>query len=78
MGFGNISIWQLLIVLLIVVVIFGTKKLRSMGGDMGGAVKSFRKAMNDSDEDLKPGSLKDQRSTGDGVSEKTSEKSHSD
>lgn len=42
---GGISIWQLLIVLLIVIVIFGTKKLRSMGGDVGGAIKNFKKAM---------------------------------
>ena len=50
MGFGGISVWQLLIVLLIVVLIFGTKRLKSIGGDLGGALKSFRKAM-DSDED---------------------------
>lgn len=42
---SGISIWQLLIVLLIVVMIFGTKKLRNMGGDLGGAVRSFKKAM---------------------------------
>jgi sec-independent protein translocase protein TatA len=47
MGLGGISIWQLLIVLGIVVVIFGTGKLRSIGGDLGGAIKSFRKAMNE-------------------------------
>ncbi len=47
MGLGGISIWQLLIVLGIVVVIFGTGKLRSIGGDLGGAIKSFRKAMSD-------------------------------
>ncbi len=51
MGFGGISLWQLLIVLLIVVVIFGTKKLGSIGGDLGGAVKGFRKAMNDAESD---------------------------
>jgi len=44
MGFGGISIWQLLIVLAI---LFGTKKLRGMGGDIGGAVKGFKKAMSD-------------------------------
>jgi len=49
MGLGGISLWQLLIVLVIVVVIFGTKKLSSMGGDLGGAVKGFRKAMSDAD-----------------------------
>jgi len=50
MGFGGISIWQLVIVLIIVVLIFGTKRLGSLGGDLGGALKSFRKAM-DSEED---------------------------
>ncbi len=49
MGFGGISIWQLLIVLLIVVVLFGTKKLKSIGADLGGAVKGFRGAMRDGD-----------------------------
>lgn len=44
---GGISIWQLVIVLAIVIMIFGTKKLRSMGGDLGGAVKGFKKAMNE-------------------------------
>ena len=48
---GGISIWQLAIILVIVVLIFGTKKLRGMGGDLGGAVKSFRKAMDDGDKD---------------------------
>ncbi len=51
MGLGGISLWQLLIVLLIVVVIFGTKKLSSMGSDLGGAVKGFRKAMSDGEKD---------------------------
>ncbi len=45
MGFGGISIWQLLIVLVIIVLIFGTKKFRNLGGDLGGAVKGFKKAM---------------------------------
>jgi len=47
MGLGGISLWQLLIILVIVVVIFGTKRLGSMGKDLGGAVKGFRKAMSD-------------------------------
>jgi len=47
MGFGGISIWQLLIVLAIVLVLFGTKRLRNLGGDLGGAVKGFKKAMSD-------------------------------
>jgi len=49
MGLGGISLWQLLIVLLIVVVIFGTKRLTSIGGDLGGALKGFRKAMSDAE-----------------------------
>lgn len=47
MGLGGISMWQLLIILLIVVLIFGTKKLRNMGGDLGSAVKNFKGAMKD-------------------------------
>jgi sec-independent protein translocase protein TatA len=47
MGLGGISIWQLLIVLVIVALIFGTKKLRGVGSDLGGAVKGFKKALND-------------------------------
>ncbi len=49
MGIGGISIWQLLIVLLIVVLLFGTKKLRNMGGDLGSAIKNFRKSVKDPD-----------------------------
>lgn len=43
----GISIWQLVIILAIVVLLFGTKKLRNVGGDLGGAIKSFRKAVKD-------------------------------
>ena len=51
MGFSGIGMWELLIILLIVVMIFGTKKLKSIGGDLGGAVRGFRKAMTDADKD---------------------------
>jgi sec-independent protein translocase protein TatA len=51
MGFG---ITELVIVLIIVILLFGTKKLRSLGGDLGGALKSFRGAMKDVDELEKP------------------------
>ncbi len=47
---GSFSIWHWLIVLLIVVLVFGTKKLRNMGSDVGGAVKEFKKAMKDGQE----------------------------
>ena len=45
MGIGGISVWQLLIVLAIVFLLFGTKKLRNMGGDLGSAVKGFKTAI---------------------------------
>ncbi len=51
MGFGGIGIWQLLIILLIVVMLFGTKKLRNIGSDLGGALRGFRSAMKDDDAD---------------------------
>ena len=44
---GGISIWQLAIIPVIVIVVFGTKKLRNMGGDLGGAIKNFKSAMNE-------------------------------
>lgn len=48
---GGISIWQLLIVLVIIILLFGTKKLRNIGGDLGGALKSFKKAVNEDDKE---------------------------
>ena len=48
---SNVSIWQLLIVLVIVIAIFGTKRLKSLGSDLGGAVKGFRSAMNEADKE---------------------------
>ena len=51
MGISGISIWQLGIILAIILLLFGTKKLRGMGGDLGGAVKGFKKAIK---EDEKP------------------------
>ena len=48
---GSLSIWHWLIVLLIVVLIFGTKKLRTLGGDLGGAIKNFKGAMKEGEQD---------------------------
>ncbi len=50
MGFGGISPWSLLIILVIILLLFGTKRLRNMGGDLGGAFKSFKKSMKDEEE----------------------------
>ena len=49
--FGNISIWQLLIVLAIIVLLFGTKKLRGIGSDLGSAIKGFRSSIKDEPQD---------------------------
>lgn len=46
---GEISITKLLVVGALIVLLFGTKKLRSLGGDLGAAIKGFKKAMNDDD-----------------------------
>ncbi len=51
MGFGGISIWQLLIILVIVLLLFGTKRLKSIGSDLGNAVKGFRGAMAESEKE---------------------------
>lgn len=47
MGFGGISIWQLLIILVIVLLLFGTKRLRNIGSDLGNAVKGFKNSIKD-------------------------------
>ncbi len=48
---GTFSIWHWLIVLLVVLLIFGTKKLRNMGSDLGGAVKGFKEGMKTADDE---------------------------
>jgi len=50
MGLGGISIWQLLIILVIVVLLFGTKRLGSLGSDLGSAIRGFRKSMQDGED----------------------------
>ena len=52
---GEISITKLLVVAALVVLLFGTKKLRTLGGDLGAAIKGFKKAMNDDDAAAKKG-----------------------
>ena len=51
MGLGGISVWQLLIILAIVVMLFGTKRLRTLGADLGSAVKGFRSSMQEGEAD---------------------------
>jgi len=50
---GSFSIWHWLIVLLVVAMIFGTKKLRNIGSDLGGAVKGFKEGMKSEEDTLK-------------------------
>ncbi len=57
---GGISIWQLLIVLGIIILVFGTKKLRNVGTDLGGAVKGFKKAMHEEEKGESKGEDKEQ------------------
>lgn len=49
MGFSGISPWSLLLILVIVLVLFGTKRLRNAGGDLGSAIKNFKKSMNETE-----------------------------
>lgn len=51
MGIGNIGWFQILVVLLIVLLIFGTKRIRNLGSDLGGAIREFRKGVSDDDDD---------------------------
>lgn len=68
MGVGGIGIWQLLIVLVIILLLFGTKKLRNLGSDLGGALKGFKNAMGeeenkDADNDQPKGQISQEKSS---------------
>jgi sec-independent protein translocase protein TatA len=60
---GSLSIWHWLIVLVIVLLIFGTKKLRNMGADLGGAVKGFKEGMKGEEEKKPAGEITASSST---------------
>jgi sec-independent protein translocase protein TatA len=64
MGIGGISIWQLLIIALIIVLLFGTKKLRTLGSDLGGALKGFKQAVKDKDDEDEDDSDKEPSAAG--------------
>ena len=51
MGLGGISVWQLLIILVIVLLLFGTKRLKGIGSDLGNAIKGFRSAMSEGEKE---------------------------
>lgn len=54
---GSLSVWHWMIVLVIVMLVFGTKKLRTVGADLGGAVKGFNEGMKEAEDDNKPDDL---------------------
>jgi len=60
---GGIGAWQLLILLLIVVIVFGTKRIRNIGYDLGGAIKGFRKGMEEEPESSTPEQITTEEST---------------
>ena len=59
MGIGGISFWQILIILVVILVLFGGKKIRTMGSDLGEGLKGFKKALKDEDEDEQSESKQD-------------------
>lgn len=66
MGIGGISWPQILVVLVIVLLIFGTKRIRNIGSDLGGAIREFRKGVGESDDESKD------EASGDGKSQEKS------
>lgn len=71
---GSFSIWHWLIVLLVVVLIFGTKKLRNLGQDLGGAVKGFKEGMK-TDDDKAPAAKLEGAASGQTIDGEVKEKS---
>jgi len=74
MGIGGINIWSLLIILAIIVLLFGTKKLKGIGSDLGGAVKGFKKAVSDDDKSVEDQSTDDASIVDEKAKEKTESK----
>lgn len=68
---GGIGIWQLLIILLIVVMLFGTKRLKNLGSDLGGALKGFKTAIKEDEDETS--SEQDEAATGETI-DSTAEK----
>lgn len=64
MGFGGISPWSLLLILAIVLLLFGTKRLRNIGSDLGGAIKSFKKSVKDGEDDTAKAKVEEQDAQG--------------
>jgi sec-independent protein translocase protein TatA len=74
---GSFSIWHWLIVLVVVLLIFGTKKLRNLGADLGGAVKGFKTAMKEEENKADTPELPREESGGQTIEGEVKEKQHS-
>lgn len=74
---GSLSIWHWLIVLLVVVLVFGTKKLRNIGADLGGAVKGFKEGMKGGEEEKSDAAPPTQQISGKTIEGEVKEKSQS-
>jgi sec-independent protein translocase protein TatA len=73
MGLGGVNITQLLIILVIVILVFGTKKLKNMGSDLGGALKGFKSAMKDNESKDQQPQIEEETDTFDVKAEKVAE-----
>lgn len=71
---GSFSIWHWLVVLVIIALIFGTKKIRNIGEDLGGAVKGFKKGMAEANEPVKPEAVTSERTQDDTIDVQAKEK----
>lgn len=74
---GSFSIWHWLIVLVIIALVFGTKKLRNVGSDLGSAVKGFKEGMKDTSADKPADQVTQQRVSDDTIDVQAKEKSNS-
>lgn len=74
---GSFSIWHWLIVLVIIALVFGTKKLRNIGSDLGGAVKGFKEGMKEASSDSTPEQVGQQKVADDTIDVQAKEKTNS-
>ncbi len=77
MGLGGIGIWQLVIILIIVMMLFGTKRLRNLGSDLGTAIKGFRSSVSNTDEEAEKGE-KGEEAPADAVAKESAEGEETD
>jgi sec-independent protein translocase protein TatA len=78
MGIGNIGWFQILVILLIVLLVFGTKRIRNIGSDLGGAIREFRKGVGEDDDasDKKTGNGADASASSDSDDESNAKQGH--